>query len=125
MRDFIEDNRNQIDDKNNVTIVVDGAWSHPGWWARECTVIALDFITGLPIAVQHVIKDRNYTGSSKGMEGWGMKEIAKQLKEAGITIGTMLHDKDSSAFQNVKSVFEDVQEQLCMGMLFIYHYKLF
>lgn len=48
-------------------IVVDAGWSHPGWWARECTVIALDDKTNLPIHRVHIRKGFNYSGSSKGV----------------------------------------------------------
>jgi len=51
--------------KNYDRVVIDAGWSHPGYWARECTVIALDGRTGLPLAVQNVLKHRNFDGSSK------------------------------------------------------------
>lgn len=66
LKDFLKWTREQIKDKNNVFLVFDAGWSHPGWWARECTVIAVDGHTGLPIFVQHVIRGTNYEGSSKG-----------------------------------------------------------
>jgi hypothetical protein len=49
--------------------VVDAGWSHPGYWARECVVIALCAQTRLPIGVQHVVLGENYNSrwSSKGM----------------------------------------------------------
>ena len=50
----------------DVSLILDAGWSHPGWWARECTVIAVDAKTGLPFAIKHVLKDRGYTGSSRG-----------------------------------------------------------
>ena len=65
--EFIITVRKQIKDPSNVGIIVDGGWSHPGWWAREHTVIALDDETGLPLGFKHVIKGENYTGSSRGM----------------------------------------------------------
>ena len=52
--------------KDAVKIIIDAGWSHPGWWARECTVTAIDGSTGLPLAVYHVLKSRNFEGSSKG-----------------------------------------------------------
>jgi hypothetical protein len=54
-------------DRHNVRVVIDAGWSHPGWWARECTVLGLDGQTGLPLAVFHVMKDVNFKGSSKGI----------------------------------------------------------
>jgi hypothetical protein len=65
-KEFLEHNQAQIQDRNNVHIILDAGWNHPGWWARECTVIGIDAKTGLPIAIKHILKDRNYTGSSRG-----------------------------------------------------------
>ncbi len=64
--DFLKWTGSQIKDKNDVFVVFDAGWSHPGWWARECTVLAVDGHTGLPIFVQHVIRGTNYEGSSRG-----------------------------------------------------------
>ena len=46
--------------------MIDAGWSHPGWWANECTIIGVDTQTGLPIAIEHVIKGQNYHGFSRG-----------------------------------------------------------
>jgi hypothetical protein len=64
--EFLLQCRLKTTDRHNVRVVIDAGWSHPGWWARECTVIGLDGQTGLPLAVFHVIKDVNFKGSSKG-----------------------------------------------------------
>src|SRR5690242_16407181 len=66
MDDFIFKVKQPVKYKQDVSIIVDGAWSHPGWWAKECTVIALDGETGLPLGFKNVIKHHNYEGSSKG-----------------------------------------------------------
>jgi hypothetical protein len=66
MKEFLAACR-KLTDVHDVGIVVDAGWSHPGWWARECTVIALDDKTNLPIHRVHVRKGFNYKGSSKGM----------------------------------------------------------
>jgi hypothetical protein len=63
---FILQCRQLTPDVNDVHVTIDAGWSHPGWWARECTIIAVDGKTGLPIAMKHIIKDFNYEGSSKG-----------------------------------------------------------
>lgn len=65
MEHFLHTCRQQSD-FHDVGIVVDGGWSHPGWWACECTVIALDDKTNLPIHRVHIRKGFNYKGSSKG-----------------------------------------------------------
>jgi len=53
-------------DKSDVHVMIDAGWSHPGWWARECTVIAVDGNTGLPLSIFNVLRDNNFEGSSKG-----------------------------------------------------------
>jgi len=63
---FLADCRKKIADINDVYLMIDAGWSHPGWWARECTVIGVDCQTGLPISVYHVMRGKNYEGSSKG-----------------------------------------------------------
>lgn len=115
MKKFMEYTRSLINDPSDVFLVFDGAWSHPGWWAKECTVIAVDGKTGLPVYIQHVIKNKNYTGSSKGMEAWGVLQIMTEMKSLGYTVTHILHDKDSSAMKQVISVFQDVQENLCIS----------
>src|SRR5258708_4529707 len=64
--EFIQQCQMLTPDPNNVHFVIDAGWSHPGWWARECTVIAIDGRTGLPLVVKHVEKGKNgYNRSSK------------------------------------------------------------
>jgi hypothetical protein len=63
---FLRECRSKIPNKDKVKVIIDAGWSHPGWWARECTVIAVDGNTGLPLSIFHVLKDVNFTGSSKG-----------------------------------------------------------
>jgi hypothetical protein len=125
---FLNNCRSQIVDINDVSIIVDAGWSHPGWWARECTVIAIDAKTGLPVDVKHALRGKNYTGSSKGlycytilkflaMEGWGVLKIMENLKFKGINITRIVHDKDSSTIKNVMDVYQDVEESLCLSNL--------
>ena len=68
-KEFIHQCRLATPDISKVNIMIDAGWSHPGWWARECTVTALDGKTSLPIGVYHVIKGgkkANFQGSSRG-----------------------------------------------------------
>jgi len=130
--EFLLQCRLKTADRHNVRVVIDAGWSHPGWWARECTVIGLDGQTGLPLAVFHVIKEVNFKGSSKGiyiyfnfnfksaMEGFGVKQIMQQLKEAGMTVTQIVHDKDASTMTQVMTVFEDVEECLCLSNFLIF-----
>ena len=103
----------------DVHLIVDAGWSHPGWWARECTVIAIDSSTGLTLAVKHVLKgkEREYSGSSKGMEGYGILAIMKELDNIGIKVTKIIHDKDASTMIQVMDVFEDVEECLCLSKI--------
>jgi hypothetical protein len=66
VQEFIAECRKQVVNRHDVYLMVDAGWSHPGWWARECTVIGIDCETGLPIAIFHVVRGQNYEGSSKG-----------------------------------------------------------
>lgn len=54
----------------DVHVMIDAGWSHPGWWAREATITALDGKTSLPIGIFHVIKGKNgnFSGSSRGLK---------------------------------------------------------
>ena len=65
--EFILKCRSTTPNLSDVHIMIDAGWSHPGWWARECTVIALDGKTGLPIGIFHVLKGKNFEGTSRGM----------------------------------------------------------
>jgi hypothetical protein len=64
--DFIVEVRKKVKNRKSVGIIIDGGWSHPGWWAREHTVVALDDVTGLPLGYYNVLKGKNYEGSSRG-----------------------------------------------------------
>ena len=63
---FLKQCRLATPDRHQVRVVIHAGWSHPGWWARECTVIGLDGRTGLPLSVFHVIRGTNFEGTSKG-----------------------------------------------------------
>ena len=49
------------------------------------------------------------------MEGFGVKQIMNELKDCGITVSKVLHDKDASTLRQVLDVFEDADEQLCVS----------
>ena len=49
------------------------------------------------------------------MEGHGVIQIMKSLKEKGYTVTKIIHDKDSSTLKNVMDVYQDVEEVLCLG----------
>jgi hypothetical protein len=53
------------------------------------------------------------------MEGFGVKQIMQQLKEAEMTVTQIVHDKDASTMTQVMTVFEDVEECLCLSNSFI------
>jgi hypothetical protein len=125
---FIEECRLLIEDKNDVHVVVDAGWSHPGWWARECTVIGLDGNTGLPIGIINVSKGKHgiFQGSSKAMEGFGIKKMMEQFQFLDIKVTRVIHDKDSSTMKQVMDVYQDVEEALCLSKyfcLFIYIFR--
>lgn len=54
------------------------------------------------------------------MEGWGVLEIMKKLKTYGVNVTRVTHDKDSSTFNSVLSVFEDVAETYCTSMCYVF-----
>jgi hypothetical protein len=64
--DFIWKCRLESKNSSDLYVVIDAGWSHPGWWARECTVIATDGETGLPVGISHIQRDVNFEGSFKG-----------------------------------------------------------
>jgi hypothetical protein len=107
--------REKIEDTSDLWILLDGGWTHPGWWARECCMYAIDALTGLPIARYYVIKDENWNGSSKGMEAAAAKEIADELFKKGYKVTHLIHDKDASTLHHFQKVFPDVEELICTG----------
>jgi hypothetical protein len=58
------------------------------------------------------------------MEGFGVKQIMHQLKEAEMTVKQIVHDKDASTMTQVMTVFEDVEECLCLSKI-LYFFILF
>src|SRR5690242_5876810 len=65
-KEFLAECRKRTPNTQDMHIIIDAGWSHPGWWARECTVIAIDGKTNLPVEIEHIIKGDNYKGSSRG-----------------------------------------------------------
>jgi hypothetical protein len=41
LKKFLECNRTQIKNKDDIYLMLDAGWSHFGWWARKCTIITL------------------------------------------------------------------------------------
>ena len=127
---FLKDCKKTVKNRSNLKLMIDAGWSHPGWWARECTVIAINQENGLPIAIQHVLQGKNYFGSARGcqiyifskliislgMEGWAVEQIMKKLKAEGFIVTSLLHDKDASTMKHTLAVFDDVTEALCLGI---------
>lgn len=52
------------------------------------------------------------------MEGFGISELMKDMKNAGFIVDKICHDNDASTLKNVKDVFEDVEEVLCTSKNF-------
>jgi hypothetical protein len=78
----------------------------------------LDGRSGLPIAIYHILKDNNFEGSSKAMEGFGVKKIMEEMKSLDLKIKKVIHDKDSSTMNQVMNIFQDVEEALCLSKFF-------
>jgi hypothetical protein len=54
------------------------------------------------------------------MEGFGVEKMMQQLKDAQLTVTQVVHDKDASTMKQVMTVFEDVEEGLCLSNVFVY-----
>ena len=52
------------------------------------------------------------------MEGFGVQKIMEEFKRENIKVSHIIHDKDSSTMRQVMSVYEDVEECLCLSNLF-------
>jgi hypothetical protein len=50
------------------------------------------------------------------MEGFGIKELMKELKNYGFVVDRVCHDNDASTLKQVKDIFEDVEEVLCTSI---------
>jgi len=56
---------------------------------------------------------KNWSGASKGMEGFGVDEICKELKNAGLKISAFVHDDDSCTASIIRKHFgEEIVEYL-------------
>jgi hypothetical protein len=116
---FIHECRLKIIDTSDVKLIVDGGWTHPGWWANECCVYAIDADTSLPIAREYVIRGENFSGTSKAMEGWAAEKIANTLKNLGYNVSCLIHDKDSSSKKSFQTLFPNIEEYFCTCRCFI------
>jgi len=76
---------------NSLWLNIDARWTNPyGYNSEQGTVSFLDAITGKLLYVTHFNRHRgkerwyfNYQGSAKGMEGHGVTETMKKIKEDG------------------------------------------
>lgn len=121
---FLNIDREKIINKNDLWILLDGGWTHPGWWARECCMYAIDALTGLPIARYYVIKGGNWNGSSKSMEAAAAKKIAEEFHDKGYQITHLIHDKDASTLYHFQKIFPNVEELICTGKKIFVKLKL-
>ena len=103
-----------------ITIQLDGTWSHRRN-APEATVLCFDADTDVLIDLQHLVKMRKgdlhshvdgldkrlvrYRGASKTMEGEGVSYIMKRLRDAGVRVGAVVKDDDSTAMAAVHEYF--------------------
>jgi hypothetical protein len=112
--------RSKINNKNDVWILLDGGWTHPGWWSRECCMYVLNCTTGLPIARKYLMKGKNWDTklSSKSMEPFAAKELAEELYAHNINVSHIVHDKDSSTLFHIKKIYPNIKELLCTDMYF-------
>ena len=107
-----------------ITIQLDGTWSHRRN-APEATVLCFDADTDELIDLQHLVKSRTgdmhthdddedkrlvrYRGASKTMEGEGVECIMKRLHAAGVRVGAVVKDDDSTAMAAVRKYFPDAR----------------
>jgi len=101
---------------------------------KNAPLLALMQLINQVLAVVHILRERKmeqpqqgncfenlsntsikYWGTSRGMEGIGVKWIAESLKKAGLSIGSVSHDNDSSSMNNIRAVFPDAKEFLDVG----------
>ena len=54
------------------------------------------------------------------MEGFGVEKMMQQLKDANLTVTQVVYDKDASTMKQVMTVFEDVEEGLCLSIYFLF-----
>jgi hypothetical protein len=83
--------------------LIEARWSSRGYSAQEATVTVLQGDKEKVIFRFHVIKDRqfgpkdvNYSGSSKGLDGFGVMELIKILKAEKMSIRKSSHDNDAT-----------------------------
>jgi hypothetical protein len=90
-----------------VVMIFDARWSTGRFRANEGTVLGIDAATGVILYYCHLLrkgKAKNYQGSSKSMEGEGVKQILQQMKEDHLNLTGVIHDGDASTMAHVRSV---------------------
>jgi len=93
----------------------DARWSTGGFRGNEGTVTCIDATARSVLYVENLLKKgskKNYEGSSKSMEGDGVKRIVARMKSDGLEIGAVIHDDDASTISNVWKVFPNTTEFL-------------
>jgi hypothetical protein len=98
-----------------ILLEVDCRWATKGYDAHEATVSGFGEDGKLLIVVNlfREGKFKNCEVEAKGMEGLGVKKICEILKSERIELATMLHDADSSSYNNARAIFPHLQEILC------------
>jgi hypothetical protein len=98
-----------------IVVVADGAWSHPGFTARQHDWVLLNAadnkaIFSIPLyrsreCLGKVVHQGNYDdGSSKGMEGYALDIAIKKLQASGLAslITGWVGDQDSSVLKQLR-----------------------
>lgn len=62
---------------------------------------------------------------NEGMEGFGILQLVQDLKDMGMNVTRLVHDKDASTMNQVIKVFEDVSEMLCTSKYYLCYHLLF
>lgn len=114
---ILKDERKKYE-KEDLTIIMDCRWGTTGFDAYEATVSAFHGESNTLLGIYNIYRRdplKNFSGSAKGMEGFGVKQLCLLFKQEGLNISTILHDGDSSAINNARSVFPTVTEWRCVN----------
>ena len=101
-----------------LSVLSDCGWNQRGSESPMGVITFIGATTMKVVAVCPLInasKYLNFSGSSKAMEGEGTDRICQTLRQQKRTVGTFLHDGDSSSVSAIRKYFPESVEQRCVN----------
>lgn len=91
-----------------LNVIFDARWSTARFRGAEGSIACIDAVSGSVLYVEHLMKrgrKKNHDGTSKSMEGVGVKKILKKMKADGLVLDGVIHDDNASTIKHTWAIY--------------------